>query len=106
MLDTRACRKRKDKLQKLVARLDSSYAIMGYYAAELKAIEEGTTELSLELEPPQSEWYQPSLPVPPLWNQEQEATNNFTLALANSITGQNLKQLVIDGAIDTAIADY
>ena len=56
MCDSRARRKRNSKLQKLSKNLDNSHAIMEYYEAEIKTMEEDD-DSSPPAEQPQIQWY-------------------------------------------------
>ena len=85
MCDSRARRKRNSKLQKLSKNLDNSHAIMEYYEAEIKSMEEDDNS-SPPAEQPQIQWYQPLLPQPPTWNVLHDKDKNPTLQLVNSIT--------------------
>ena len=104
MLDSRAQRKHTNKLQKWAKQSEESHAIIEQCEAQLRAIAEAQDQVPTTEEPPQTRWYQPSMPAPPAWSKAKE-TENPTLALVNSITEKSLKQMVLDGSIDTAIAD-
>ena len=85
-------------------RLENSLAIVVYYEAAIETIEKGNNSAP-PAKQPQNKWYQHLLSQPPTWSVLHHKDKNPTHELVNSITEESLKQLVIDGAKDSAIAD-
>ena len=59
----------------------------------------------LNHEPEMSTWAAPTVPHPPEWKKEEEHSTNPTCELANTITEEQPKQMVMEGKAETGIAD-
>ena len=55
-------------------------------------------------EPAKTDCFVPSMPQPPAWKRKENITNP-TCEIVNTITDEQLKQMVIEGSVETGIAD-
>ena len=104
MLAARVDRKRRNKLQKLQQAVELSKWNVQLLENELQQTMPDAAPEPVDLKP--TSWFEPSLPCPPGWSWEPTAAKvNLTAESINELTEADLKQMVLDGTIDTAITD-
>ena len=105
MIRARAQRKRNTRLRKLAHQKESGSLKVQLLEKALFSLEESMAEQQQPHQPTEMTWYAPTLPHPPAWTQEQIKSSNPTCDLVNNITEAELKQMVLNGTIETGIAD-
>ena len=104
MLRARAARKRNQKNSKVETTKANSERALAALDAELQALNNNILQPESVPTPPQARAYAPVLSQPPTWKPESKDVN-ATAELIDSITDTELKQRVLEGTIETAIAD-
>ena len=103
MLTARVDRKRRNKLQKLQQAMESSRWNIQQLENELKETEDQANPAPTEPKP--TTWFKPSIPRPPSWTWKPAAAKvNLSAELINELTEDDLKQMVLDGTIETALS--
>ena len=99
MRHARAQRKRNDKLRKLGARKEASLSAVQILEQALMSLEdEMSQQQQAPHEPAKTECFVPSIPQPPAWKKKEDATDP-TYETVNTITDEQLKQMVIGGSV-------
>ena len=104
MLDARAWRKRREKLDKLQRTIKQSRHDVETTEEELRQLDSVESPEPAATSP--RTWFTPNLPRPPGWSPDFSKTKvNLTSELINELTEEELKQMVLDGTVETAISD-
>ena len=106
MLERRRQRKRGTKLQKINASRQQSQNAISRSEKELLALETKWANPQPPTEQKDVTWMRPSLPAPPKWkSQRTHQQHNPMCELINQVMEEELKQMVLEGKIETGIDD-
>ena len=90
-------------MQKLSARKEASLSKLQILEQALMSLEDEMEQQQAPHEPVKAEVFAPTIPQPPAWKKSNGPTNP-TCELVNTITDEQLKQMVIEGSVETGIA--
>ena len=104
MLEARARRKRCEKLDKLQRTIKQRRHEVETMEEELRQLD--SVESPGPAATPSRTGFTPSLPCPPGWSPDPSTAKvNLTSELINELTEEELKQMVLDGTVETGVAD-